>query len=221
MLLQRTLQLDPKNVFTINNMGVAKEMEGDLEAAEKYYSQAAAMRANDPVVVTLNKNWRGKPVSEMAEESTKRVKERMKSMNSPEERAALLNLKAVSAINRNEGLSAATDFLAAYKLDPYNAFTLNNVGYVAEMEGDLETAQVFYEKAKEGDKANAKVGSATRYEAEGMKVGAVADESDGRVDARMEEDQKAKQKETGPIRLKRRDNTPVIEPEKAPEQPQQ
>jgi Flp pilus assembly protein TadD len=221
MLLQRTLQLDPKNVFTINNMGVAKEMEGDLEAAEKYYSQAAATRASDPVVVTLSKNWRGKPVSEMAEESTKRVKERMKSMNSPEERAALLNLKAVSAINRNEWRAAAPDFLAAYKLDPYNAFTLNNVGYVAEMEGDLETAQVFYEKAKEGDKSNAKVGSATRYQAEGMKVGAVADESDGRVDARMEEDQKAKQKETGPIRLKRRDNTEVVEPDKAPEQPQQ
>ena len=59
------------------------------------------------------------------------------------EQVAELNLRGVSAINRNDLHTADADFRKAYALDPSNAFTLNNVGYVAELEGDQETAAVF------------------------------------------------------------------------------
>jgi len=37
LLLQETLKTDPHNVFTLNNMGVAKEMEGEAHDALNYY----------------------------------------------------------------------------------------------------------------------------------------------------------------------------------------
>jgi len=37
ILLQRVLKDNPQNIFTLNNMGVAKEMEGESAAALKYY----------------------------------------------------------------------------------------------------------------------------------------------------------------------------------------
>ena len=41
LLLQDALKTDPRNVFTLNNMGVAKEMEGEDQEALKYYDEAA------------------------------------------------------------------------------------------------------------------------------------------------------------------------------------
>ena len=37
LLLQEALKTDPNNVFTLNNMGVAKEMEGEAQEALRYY----------------------------------------------------------------------------------------------------------------------------------------------------------------------------------------
>lgn len=219
LLLQRTLSVDPHNGFTVNNMGVAKEMEGEYEQALRYYDQVASAHSNEPVIVTLNASWRGKPLSEMAAASAKRIRGRLHSLDTPEAKAALLNLRAVSAINRNDWQSAEPDFRQAYKLDPSNAFTLNNIGFLSEMGGDLETAQFFYDKAQDADGASQRVGRATRHEAEGMKVSSVADDSSGRVETTMQEDQRAKSQETGPIRLKRRDGQPVVEPETPPAAP--
>src|ERR1700689_950620 len=42
LLLQQVLKNDPNNIFTLNNMGVAKEMEGESETALKCYDAAAA-----------------------------------------------------------------------------------------------------------------------------------------------------------------------------------
>src|ERR1700722_5720457 len=64
ILLQKALKENPQNIFTLNNMGVAKEMEGESEAALKYYDSASAVQSDATAVVTLNRSWRGKPVNE-------------------------------------------------------------------------------------------------------------------------------------------------------------
>ena len=219
LLLQHALTLDQKNPFTLNNLGVVKEAEGDFVGALKYYTAAADLRSSQTVVVTQNGAWRGKPVSEMAADTAKQLRVRMQTEAGPEEKASLLNLRGVAALNRNDRQTAGKDFLEAYHLDPESAFTLNNLGYLAEIDGDLETAQVFYEKARLAQGANSKVGLATRQSAEGMKLFQVADDSDQSVGVKIGEQSEARRRETGPIELKRRDGTLVDEPLPASEPP--
>jgi Flp pilus assembly protein TadD len=217
-VLEPVLAEDPHNAFTLNNLGVAKEAEGDLKAALKYYTEAAETHSTQPVVVTYNHAWRGRSVSEMAAESARRLQQRMQA-ETTQERASLLNLQGVAAINRNDGHDADQYFRAAYALDPNSAFTLNNIGYVAEMTGDPETAQMFYEKARQALKASARVDLATRQSAEGMKLFEVSDDNDRKVAAKIVAEGQARRSESGPIVLKHRDNSPVIEPTQPPTLP--
>ena len=219
LVLQHALNLDQKNPFTLNNLGVAKEAEGDFEGALKYYTAAADLHSEERVIVSQSGAWRGKPISEMASETAKRLSQRMQTVGAPEEKAGLLNLHGVAALNRNDREAAGKAFLQAYQLDPKSAFSLNNLGYLAEMDGDLETAQVFYEKARLAQKANARVGLATRQSAEGLKLFQVADDSNQSVGVKIGEQSAARRRETGPIELKRRDGKPVHEPSQ-PDAPQ-
>jgi len=215
-LLQQALQLDPKNGFTLNNLGVVEEAQGEYGRALTYYDEAANLQVEDPIVVTMNSAWRGKPLSKMAHESAERLRSRMKTLESTDTQVALLNLRGVSAVNRNDLREASEDFAAAYKLAPENAFSINNQGFIAEINGDLESAEDFYREAQEAGGARSRVGVATRPEAEGMRLFAVADGSEGQVDSAMEAVSAAKQRNPGPIQLKRRDGTPVVEPTPAP-----
>ncbi len=219
-LLDGAEKLDPKNPFTLNNLGLAKEMQGELPEALKYYTASAGLKSEQPVVVTLNARWRGKPVSEMAEDSAKKIRARLSEPESPEVRAAELNLRGVSAVNRNDWSLAAQDFSEAYRLNPNNAFSLNNRGFLAEMEGDPETAQDFYQRAKDAEGDGARVGVASRSWAEGMRLSAVADDADQKIDQQFEAQKVARRNQTGPIQLKRRDNTPVVEPPVPVQQPE-
>ncbi len=121
---------------------------GDYEEALKYYREAAAAHSTEPIVVTMNRAWRGKPVSEMAAKSAKELQARLDKVNTDEARAAMLTWRGVSATNRNDWSAAKQDFLKAYSLDPKSAFSLNNLGYVSEKDGDLETAQFYYDRAQ-------------------------------------------------------------------------
>lgn len=210
-LLQRTLALDPKNGFTLNNLGVTKEAQGEYLEALKYYSEVADSHTDDTVVVTMNAAWRGKPVSEMAASSAKRLRNRMETLQSPESQMALFNLRGVSAMNRNDWQTAWQNFSQAYKLGPNNAFSLNNQGYMAEMDGDLETAQEFYREAQRAGGAGARVGLATRRDAEGVRLYSVANGSEAEVSGALETASRARRLNPPPIQLKRRDGTPVTD----------
>ncbi len=213
IVLQKALKLDPKNAFTLNNLGFAKEKEGELEDAVKYYNQAAATGSNEPVVVTLHKGWRGKPIRDIAEDNSKAVQKVLARGESPEQRIARLNLRGVSAINRNQRSTARQYFEEAYKIDRNNSFTLNNMGYLAEMDGDRETAQYFYAKAREAGAADAKVALATRRDMEGQRMGAVAAVNDQTVNDAMERDLEARRRQGGIVALlNRSNNAPVTEP---------
>jgi Flp pilus assembly protein TadD len=215
-LLQRALALDPHNGFTLNNLGVAKESEGDYEEALRYYNAAAASHSGELVVVTLNQGWRGKPISELASESAQRLRARMQGWNNAPARAALLNAQGVSAINRNDLREAIRNFSEAYKLDPSNAFSLNNQGYLAEIYGDRETAQEFYRLAQRGAGTNARVGLASRHSADGKALSTVAIQNEDYVADAMEAATAARRLQPGPIQLKHRDNTPVVDPATPP-----
>ena len=214
-VLQRTLAVDPRNAFTLNNLGFTMEAEGELESAFRYYSQAANVHSSDPVIVTLDPHWRGKPISEIAANNAKAVRRRLETEQTTEDRVARLDLQGVSALNRNDSQAARRYFEQAYKLDPRNAFTLNNMGYVAEMDGDHETADQFYAAAREAREASARVTLANRHEMQGLPLGQVARSNDEGAQANLQATQEARRREGGPIQLKRRDNSPVAEPESA------
>jgi Flp pilus assembly protein TadD len=211
LLLQSTLQTDPQNVFTLNNLGVAKEMEGEDQDALKYYDQASGAHSDAAAVVTLNRTWRGKPVSEMAQQNAKILRDRLGRNRELKEQVGELNLRGVSAVNRNDLRSADADFRKAYALDPNDAFTLNNIGYVAELEGDRETALFFYDRARQAGGANVTVGVATRRDEEGKKLFAVAADSNTKVEAKVTQDRDALRQKHEPVVLRRRDNSVVDE----------
>jgi Flp pilus assembly protein TadD len=215
-LLQKALAMDSRNPFTLNNLGVAEESAGNYDDALKYFDEAAELRSSEPVVVTLDRSWRGKPISEMAAESARRLKAQLKNADSAEAQAALLNVRGVSATNRNDWQSARRDFLKAYSLDPNSAFSLNNLGYVSERDGDLETAQFFYMKAQQAGDANARVGLATASAAEGERLDVVAADSGQKVGGELDRYKQARHAEPGNVELERRDGTPVDNTTPAP-----
>jgi Flp pilus assembly protein TadD len=214
-LLQTALKLDPKNAFTLNNLGVADESIGDYQNALKFYGQAADVNSAEPVVVTLNLASRGRPVSKMAADSAKRLDKHLQSLRPAEAQSVMYTMRGVAAANQNDWQGARQAFLKAYSINPESAFSLNNRGYVAERDGDLETAQFFYEKARKASDSGVRVGMATQREAEGKDLLAVADDSNQKVDRQIDQYSQQRRRETGPVELTPRGGT---EPEE--KQPQ-
>ncbi len=200
-VLKTALALDASNPFTLNNLGVAHEAIGDYDNSLKFYGQAADRNSSEPVVVTLNEQWRGQPVSKMAAESAKRLQRRLQNMDPSESRSVMFTVRGVAAVNQNDWAAARQDFLKAYTLNPHSAFSLNNRGYVAEKDGDLETAQFFYEKARKADDSGVRVGLATQRAAEGRDLLTVAADSNQKVDYALEQYSQRRRRETGPIEL--------------------
>jgi len=212
LALQKALKLDPNNPFTLNNLGYAREKEGELEQAYDFYSRAANQHSDTPIVVTVNKSWRGKGISQIAEGNANKVRNLMDREQSISAQVARLNTRGVAAINRNDYKLARQYFEKSYKLDDHNAFALNNMGYLAEMDGDRETADYYYDKAREADQSSMKVAYATRKDVEGMKLSAVAGDSDDAVNKATEEQAALRRAEGGPVVLRYRNNQPVLEP---------
>lgn len=205
-LFKAALAMDPHDAFTLNNLGVAQEATGDLDGALVSYDGAAALRSTQPVVLTVNRSWIGKPVSEMAAESARDLRKRMQNMNPAEIRATMLTIRGVSATNKNDWSAAKQDFLEAYSLNPESAFALNNLGYVSERDGDPETARAYYARARRAGDAGTRVGLATQSSAQGQQLAMVADESHRDVQAELIASSEKRRGQKGPIELKRRNN---------------
>jgi Flp pilus assembly protein TadD len=216
VVLQAALKIDPNNPFTLNNMGFAKEKEGELESAIKYYDGSAATGSREPIVIAFNKNWRGRPISEVAAQNADKSRKELSKAQDMQAQVARLNLRAVSAMNRNDRKTARANFQQAYKLDPKNSFAINNMGYLAELEGDTETAQSYYEQAQRADRARQKVMVSTRPEVEGQTVGHVAEQSTTLVESSFAARADARRRSGGAPALKTRDNRTVVEPKTPP-----
>lgn len=216
VVLQAALKIDPNNPFTLNNMGFAKEKEGELESAIRYYDGSAATGSREPIVIAFNKSWRGKPISEVAAQNADKSRKELSKAQDMQARVARLNLRGVSAMNRNDRKTARDNFQQAYKLDPRNSFAINNMGYLAELEGDTETAQSYYEQAQRAERARQKVMVSTRPEVEGQTVGHVAEESSTLVQSSFVARAEARRRSGAPPALKTRDNRIVVEPKTRP-----
>jgi len=199
--LQQALQFDRQNPFTLNNLGVAYEAVGDDAKALDDYRAAAMADSSQVAVITFTKSWTGKPVSELAAASVRRLESRMRGGGSEEAKATLFNLRGVVEENQNNWSTAREDFLRAYSLDPSDAFSLNNRGYVAERDGDLESAQYFYDKARKAAGVNARVGLATQRAAEGKPLLTVTSDSSQKVDGALAEYSIERRRQQGPIEL--------------------
>ncbi len=206
-LLEQAHSLDPTNPFTLNNLGVADEAVGDYEDALRNYEQVADLHSSEPVVVTEDRSWRGAPVSRMAEQSAKRLQKRLKGTNPEEEQAAMFDIRGVYEENQNQSAAARRDFLRAYSLAPLSAFSLNNRGFIAEKDGDLESAQFFYQKAIQANDAGARVGLATDNSDEGKSLFTVARQTTGKVDVALEQYSQQRRREKGAIELTPRNNS--------------
>lgn len=219
-MLKQNLQLDTRNPFTLNNLGVASEATGDFDGALRYYREAAAENSSEPAAVTIDQSWRGRSITAMADASARRLERRLRNAGPNQERAMMLTIRGVLAANQNEWTAAREDFLRAYSLDPTSAFTMNNRGWVAEKDGDLETAQYFYGKAQKADNADVPVGFATRLSAEGQSMGAVATQSNNKVDDALEVySEQRKKQQPGTIELIPRGGSPST-PQNTPPQQQ-
>jgi Flp pilus assembly protein TadD len=215
-LLQSALPRFPYDPFLLNNLGYALETIGDIEGAQRSYSAAASLHSTKRVVVTPRLKWRGRPVSEVAAANALAVSEQIARGEGVEAATARLNLRGVAALNDNHPSVARDFFFQAYQRDAHDAFTLNNLGYVSEMAGDRESAEMYYEAARSGRDANAKVSYATRRDAEGQKIDKVADDNQLDVEATLKAIQGAKRRQQRPVQLQRRgsanpepDATPV------------
>lgn len=209
ILLHQALALQPDNPFTLNNLGVAEEASGNYKEALKYYDRAAAMHSSEPIVVSLDRSWRGKPVSKMAANSARQLRKRMKKVETADAQSALLSFQGVAAMNRNDWQTARQDFLKAYSLNPNSAFTLNNLGYISEKAGDIETAQFYYLKARQAADASARIGLATQRSVEGEQLVMVASENQSKINREIDQYSQAERKQTGPVELIRRGAGPA------------
>jgi len=221
-LLQHALSLEPQNAFTLNNLGVADETVGDYSGALQYYNRAAASNSSATVVVTENNDWSGKPVSKMAAANAQRLQDWLRNVNQTTAEAALYNRRGVFEVNENNWTAAKQDFLRAYSLDPSSAFSLNNRGFVAEMEGDLESAQYFYDKAQQADDADGHVGLATAQLSRGETLSNLAANSTSKVNGALAAFGRERRIQNVPIELTPRNGAVQAPPAaKSPNQPSQ
>jgi len=200
-LLQQALTLNPHDPFTLNNLGTADEAIGDLGGAMRYFTAAADSHSHDAVAVTLDRSWQGKSVSEMAAANAMRLEKQSEGSGLRESQASLLSERGVFAENENDWPTARRDFMQAYALDPTDAFTLNNRGFVAERDGDLESAEFFYQKARQAYNADLAVGFATRQSAQGQALSRVALDSRRNVDGALEVYSQERRGQPGAIEL--------------------
>jgi Flp pilus assembly protein TadD len=215
--LRKALALGPSNPFTLNNLGYALEKEGELEEATRYYGLAAASGSKEKVVVALNRSWRGRNITEIADRNLQAARLELSTEASTEAKVIRLNLRGVSALNRNQRAKARQYFQEAYRLEPSNAFSLNNMGYIAEAEGDRETANYYYAKARDANRSGVRVALSTRKNLQGMRLASVAGENEQFVEA-AEEKQLAAIRALGapPLPLRTRDRAIVREPATPP-----
>src|SRR5580658_1238946 len=82
-----------------------------------------------------------------------------------------LNREGVDAIRKQRYEKAETLFYKAYLFDPGDPFTLNNLGYISELQGQLERAQKFYKLAAEqGSNANIDLSNVKSLQGEPMQA---------------------------------------------------
>ncbi len=79
------------------------------------------------------------------------------------------NREGVQAIRKHNYEKAESLFYKAYLFDPDDPFTLNNLGYISELQGEVERAQRFYALAGQ-QRTEAVIDEASSKRVEGRPV---------------------------------------------------
>src|SRR5512135_2505793 len=135
-LFYKAYLIDPNDPFTLNNLGYIAELEGQADRAERYYSLAQEQGSDALVFKSTEPAAVGKPVGQLAGNAadTKMQVNR-------------INVYAIGLLQKDQAPQADLALQKALKLDPSNPFTLNNLGYAREKQGELEQAYRFYTQA--------------------------------------------------------------------------
>src|SRR6266478_4114149 len=136
-LFYKAYLIDPNDPFTLNNLGYISELEGKIERAQRYYELAAKENNSETVIAEASaRKFQGRKLSEVT-----------KSYGSLELRVNRGNVLAMGLLEQGRNQEAEDVLRDALKLDPRNSFTLNNLGFTMEGQGDLESALRYYNDA--------------------------------------------------------------------------
>src|SRR5271166_4878906 len=84
-----------------------------------------------------------------------------------------LNQEGVKELQKHDYKKAKATFYKAYLIDPNDPFTLNNLGYIAELEGQADRAERYYDLAQ-AQGSDAVVYKSSERAAIGKPVGEIA-----------------------------------------------
>src|SRR5579872_3782708 len=90
-----------------------------------------------------------------------------------------LNREGVKAVKHHDYEKAKKLFYDAYLIDPNDPFTLNNLGYISELEGEVDRAERFYALASE-NRSDAAVDMSNVDAVRGKPVSKVAGDANDR-----------------------------------------
>src|SRR5579864_6731242 len=120
-LFYKAYLLDPDDPFTLNNLGYVAELEGDVDAAQRFYDLAAFQDSGAVVEKATADAAVGKAVSLVAGHSDGNTV-----------KINRFNVNAISLLLKNRTVEAETVLTQALAIEPNNPFTLNNMGYAKE-----------------------------------------------------------------------------------------
>src|SRR5215813_2592746 len=84
-----------------------------------------------------------------------------------------LNQEGVKEIERHNLRKAERLFYRAYLIDPDDPFTLNNLGYISELEGKVERAERYYQLAAKENNSETVIAEASARELKGHELNEV------------------------------------------------
>lgn len=133
-------QAEPKRWRVLNGLGVAADMQGDYRAAARWYGEALQSGGERPMVI--NNAGYSLIMSGEYEEAEKLLTRG--SLRYPKEARLSHNLGIAQARQGNYNTAIRT-----WQKTMDRPSALNNAGYVAKLNGDLEKSQAFFREAIE------------------------------------------------------------------------
>src|SRR6476620_7837170 len=136
-LFYRAYLIDPDDPFTLNNLGYISELQGKVERAQRYYQLAAKENNSETVIAEASaRKLQGHKLSEITA-----------SYGNLDLRVNRGNMQAMVLLQQGRNQEAEDVLRETLKLDPHNPFTLNNLGFAMEGQGNLEEALRYYNDA--------------------------------------------------------------------------
>src|SRR5258708_20503134 len=127
-LFYRAYLFDPDDPFTLNNIGYISELEGNAESARRFYELAKQQSSSAIIDKSSSPLAQGKTVEAILADTGDFT------------RTNVANRESIRLMSQARASEAQAVLQRALDSNSRNAFTLNNIGVVSQMQGDLEKA---------------------------------------------------------------------------------